>query len=178
MWESGGQTVEYLKQVKMLLLFPIREKCQFLYFLLAWPLKSVDSHHLGQPKAMKLEREITWKASLYGPAAVSSQSDPNPWNDFDAWLIPVGQTCCWHTPCRNHDCLSHCWSSVRETSGIQMSTLESRVALVVGRIVLCHMLTSAAGVDSVPVDLISFYSSSVKKGLSLLSRVLMHSRLQ
>lgn len=164
MWESECQTGEYLKGVKMFLVFPFQvKKFKFLYFLLAWPLKSVDSHHLGQPKAMKKEREITWKNPPCGPAAVSSQSDPNPWNDFDAWLIPVGQTCCWHTPCRKHGCLSHCWSSAPETSSIQMSTMKSRVALVARRIVLYHMLPSAAGFDSVPLDLLSFYSLPVNK---------------
>lgn len=145
----------------MFLLFHFQEKSQFLYFLLAWPPKSVDSHHLRQPKTMKRSEKLLEEPPLYAPA--SFQSDPYPWNDFDAWLIPVGQTCCWHTPCRKHGCLSHCWSSVPESSSIQMSTMESRVALVVWRIVLYHMLTSAACSDSVPLDLLLFYSSPVKK---------------
>lgn len=71
MWKSEGQTVEYLKDEKMPLLLPIQEKCQFLYFLLAWPLKSVNSHHLGQPEAKKGEREITCMAQLlYLPSQI------------------------------------------------------------------------------------------------------------
>lgn len=110
---SEGQALDNLQGLKMLSVVSFQDSSQFLYFLLAWPLKSADSHHLGQPKAMKWEREITWKKSPCMPRLpYLPQSDPNPWNDFDAWLIPVGQTCCWHTPRRRHGCLSHGWSPV------------------------------------------------------------------